>query len=75
LNIKDDSTGGSVTLTTSPDCAWMATSSEAWIRVRPTSGTGSIRIELDIDQNPQSSERRAVLTIGGQRVSVTQAGR
>jgi hypothetical protein len=46
-----DSTGGSVTLTTSPGCEWSASSSEAWIRIRPTSGSGSAVLALDIDTN------------------------
>ncbi len=74
LNINGDSTGGSITLTTSPGCEWSATSSEAWIRVLPTSGSGSAVMALNIDQNV-GAERRAVLTIAGLRVNVTQAAR
>jgi hypothetical protein len=74
LNLSGDSTGGTITLTTAPGCPWTATSSESWIRLLPTSGSGSVVLALDISPHV-GAERRAVLTIAGLRVDVTQEAR
>jgi hypothetical protein len=61
-----------VTLTTRDWCPWTATSSESWLRVVTPSGTGSATIVVDLAFNSSSVERRAILTIAGQRVEVIQ---
>ena len=74
LDLNADTTSGSVTLTATPGCTWTATSSEGWIRLLPSSGSGSSVIALDITAN-SGDVRHASLTVAGQRVSVTQGGR
>ena len=61
--------------TTTANCAWSAVSSVAWITVDPAGGTGSRTLALRVDPNPSSEPREGRLEIGGQRVTVTQAGR
>jgi len=62
-----------VTLTVAGSCAWSATSSTpAWLRANPSSGTGSATINVTIFQNNSGQTRSAALTIAGQTISVTQ---
>jgi DNA-binding beta-propeller fold protein YncE len=62
----------SIRLTTG--CAWSASSDDTWVRVSSTFGTGSATLTLSADPNPSSENRRSTVIIGGQVVTVTQAG-
>jgi hypothetical protein len=66
---------GSVTLTTGSTCAWTATDSAGWISVNPVSGTGSKTIIYTVAKNNGAQTRTATLTIGGQTLTVTEAGK
>jgi hypothetical protein len=74
LDVNADSTGTSVTVTTTPGCGWTASASESWISPRVTSGSGSATIVFDITAS-RGDARHAFLTVAGQRVEVTQQGR
>ena len=66
----------SVRLTASmSDCSWTATSSESWVRPRTTSGKGNAEVALNIDRHIGLDPRRAVVTIGDQRLTVVQQPR
>ena len=67
--------GGSVSVrvTTSPTCAWQASSQAAWIVAAAAgSGTGSGTVTLAIDVNGGSA-RSGTITIAGQTVTIAQA--
>jgi hypothetical protein len=69
--------GGTVstTVTTSTSaCAWNAITSSLWMTVAPTSGTGTSTISITVAANPSTSQRSGTVNIGGQILSVTQAG-
>lgn len=68
------STTAMLALTTSPGCAWTATSDAAWLTVTSaSSGTGPAAISFSLDANAGAS-RAATLSVGGQLVTILQAG-
>jgi uncharacterized repeat protein (TIGR01451 family) len=65
---------GSVTITTTPECAWTATSNNPWITVTssPDSGTGPGSVAYAVAPNNGTS-RTGSLTIAGRTVTITQS--
>ena len=64
---------GNVTVTTSSDCAWSATSSESWLTVvSGSSGTGAGVVAFRVAPNTTGEARAASLSIGGQTLTVNQ---
>jgi len=66
--------GGTAAVSLSTLCPWLASSNAAWARIDQTSGTGNATFTLTVDPNATTTSRSATLTIGGQLVTVTQAG-
>ena len=67
--------GGSVTITTSAECAWSATSDVGWISLSPPlTGSGRGSVGYTVAPNGGANERVGAITIGGQRSVVTQGG-
>lgn len=67
--------GGSVTITTSAECAWSATADVGWISLSPPlTGSGRASVGYTVAPNGGASERAGVITIGGQRSVITQSG-
>jgi hypothetical protein len=64
---------GTILLTTTAACAWTATSDASWATVVPGTGVGSASIQYAIAASGLTTARTAILTIGGQTVSVSQA--
>jgi hypothetical protein len=66
---------GSVTVTGSGGCDWIATSQAAWITITAeTSGDGPGTVSYSVAANPSATPRRGTLTIAGQTYTVSQAG-
>jgi hypothetical protein len=60
----------------SPSCGWTASSDVPWMTIKSAaSGTGSGKVDVHIDANPDQSPRTGTLTISGQTVTVTQDGK
>ncbi len=69
--------GGTATLTETAGsgCAWTATSNAGWLTVTGgASGSGNGTVTLTATANTSSVSRSATVTVGGQAVTVTQAG-
>jgi hypothetical protein len=67
--------GGSVSVTTSEECAWSATADVGWINLSPPlSGSGRGTVGFTVAPNGGVNERTGSITIGGQRSVVTQGG-
>jgi len=65
---------GNVSVTTSAECAWSATTDVGWISLEPPrSGSGSGAVGFAVAGNG-GNERSGTITIAGQRAIVTQAG-
>jgi hypothetical protein len=66
----------SVVLAVNPNSgAWTAAANASWLHLKPPnqSGTGSMNVVFNYDANPGAT-RAGTLTIGGQTLTVTQAG-
>ncbi len=65
---------GAVRVTTGPGCAWIATSTAAWLAISaPSSGSGSGAISYTVAANVGPS-RSAALAVAGQTFTVLQLG-
>jgi hypothetical protein len=63
---------GTVTLTTGPTCPWTAVSSDTWLMVTNTGGTGSATINYVVAAGSMSVDRTATITVQGQVHTVRQ---
>lgn len=66
--------GGSGTVRLTTGCDWQAGGDSSWARVSTTDGEGNATITIEVDPSDLPMPRTATLTIGGQLVTVTQAG-
>src|SRR5262249_9102943 len=67
--------GGSVTLNTTSDCYWNASSNASWITLNAgsTNGQGTATLQFTVAAN-SGAARNSTLTITGQTYTVNQAG-
>lgn len=64
---------GEVQITASQsECPWTATTSQTWVGVLPTSGTGAQSVQLLVAPNPIPDARSATVIIGGASVTIQQ---
>ena len=71
------STGGpgNVSITTTPECSWTATSNSPWITITSAaSGQGSGSISYNVAPNTQGNQLNGSITIGTQTFSVSEFG-
>jgi hypothetical protein len=65
--------GGSLTITTTRDCQWSATTSGNWIQLgEPASGQGSGTVSFSVTTNPNPSQRRGAIAITDQQITISQ---
>jgi len=64
----------SVSVTAPAGCAWTASTSASWITLTTTSGSGNGTVSFTVAANGTTSSRTGSVTIGGQTLTVTQAG-
>ena len=67
-------TGGTASIRVTTACDWEATSNQPWARLSDTAGSGSKAITVTVDPQVLPTTRVATVTIGGQLLTVTQAG-
>jgi hypothetical protein len=67
-------TGGVASLRLTTSCDWSASGSEPWLHLSTTDGSGSGVLTLTVDPHVLPTPRAATVTVGGQLVTVTQAG-
>jgi DNA-binding beta-propeller fold protein YncE len=60
-----------VSLTT--DCGWNASTSEPWIHLSQTTGSGNATLTLTLDPNQGGSPREGTVILGGHAILVRQA--
>ena len=74
LDLGSNATTGSITVTTGPQCSWIASSNQFWISITsPDIGTGSGTISYSVGENDGVVERSAIVSVGSQTINVTQA--
>src|SRR5688500_11259187 len=65
---------GTVTVTTTPECAWTATAEASWITgLTPAEGQGSGQIQFQAASNPNGTPRNGAINVNGQRAAIQQA--
>jgi hypothetical protein len=76
-NVGRNAGTGSVSLAVAPSYStWTATvaSTGGWLTATPLSGTGSGIVTYTYAANPNATPRTGTITVGGQTLTVTQAG-
>lgn len=64
-----------VNVSTAAGCAWTASSNASWVTIPlGQSGAGPGPVGLLVAANPSTAPRTAVVQVGGQTVTITQAG-
>jgi hypothetical protein len=64
---------GTITVTTSRDCTWSASSEASWISIPTTSGQGPATLNYVAQANPLGTARQARLMVAQQAIDVAQA--
>jgi len=68
-------TTGNVSVSALPGCSWSAQSNASWLTITAAgSGNGIGTVSYSVAANTTSSSRTGTITIGGQSLTVTQAG-
>jgi hypothetical protein len=62
----------SAVISTGQTCGWTASTSLSWVTLYATSGTGSVTVPFQVQQNTSTFGRTGVVTIGGQSLTVAQ---
>jgi hypothetical protein len=72
----EDGGTGAASLATTAGCAWTAASTDDWLVITsPLTGTGPASVAYTVGRNAAATTRSASIAVGGQRHTVTQAGR
>jgi M6 family metalloprotease-like protein len=66
-------TAGSTTVTVTTPCAWTATPNDVWLSASSSAGTGNFTLTVNFTANIGPSSRAALIIIGNQAFTVTQA--
>jgi len=76
LGFAADGGTGNVSVTVGGGCTWSASSSGTWVTITTGgSGSGNGAVVYSVSSNAATDSRTAMVTIGGQRHTVTQQGR
>ena len=73
ISVNYNTLSSSITVTTSPTCAWVATETAPWATLG-TGGTGTGSIAYSLTANTTATTRTTTFTIAGQGIDVTQTG-
>jgi len=73
LELGSNASTGTLTVTTSSQCSWIASTDQFWFSITSSgTGTGSGTISYSITENDGVIARSAILSIGSQIINVTQ---
>jgi hypothetical protein len=65
---------GTVNVSASPGCAWIATSNVQWLHVvDPGTGIGSASFNYIVDQNPTNTPRSGIISVANSTFTVNQS--
>ena len=64
---------GTVTITTSRDCAWSLSASAGWVTAGSAAGQGEATVPYSVAANTVPSERIATITVNGHTVQLRQS--
>ena len=60
-----------VSVNASDNFGWSATTSATWVRLSPSSGVGVGNISIDVEDNPSTEKRNAIVTLKSSRYNKT----
>ena len=64
---------GTITVSTTPECAWTATSDASWVaRLDPSSGQGSGTVQVGVAANSAAVARQADIVVNGAHARIQQ---
>jgi hypothetical protein len=72
LEVADQGGQLSFSLNTMAGCGWSAASSVGWITIATPNGSGGGSIILQVASNAGGDVRQGIVTVAGQRVTITQ---
>ncbi|HET7617597.1 MAG TPA: BACON domain-containing carbohydrate-binding protein [Vicinamibacterales bacterium] len=75
VTLESDGGSGSISVTAPQGCAWTATTTDSWITIGSGSGSGPGTIAYTVTANPSSDARTGAISVGAERIQVTQHGR
>jgi len=64
---------GTLTVTTSRDCTWSASTDAPWVSLTATSGQGAATVNYSVLPNPNGTPRRSQIVVAQHSVDVSQA--
>jgi hypothetical protein len=69
-----DADTGRVEVETQRDCSWTASTTDSWIRITESNGTGSGNVRFSVERN-NGPARAGTIRVGGVTVRIEQEGR
>jgi len=73
INAPAEASSGSISLTTTEGCDWIAESGIPWVTLIPAKGSGAATVQYTMQANAASQAREGVLHVADTDVTVTQA--
>src|SRR4051812_45333437 len=64
---------GTLTVATSRDCTWSASTDAPWVSLTATSGQGAATVNYSVLPNPNGTPRRSRIVVAQHEVDVSQA--
>lgn len=64
---------GSITVATTDDCAWTASTDAGWVTLSRTTGQGEASVSYTVAANPAHTARASAIAVGGSQIPVAQA--
>ncbi len=74
-NHSANAESGSFNITVTNSCNWSASSNQSWVKIINPSGNGNATISYNVDANPNTTIRSAIISINGQSFTVNQAAK
>jgi hypothetical protein len=66
-------TSSTLSVTTTRDCTWTATSAQSWLTITDgTNGQGSGSVSYKVAANPQPAQRRGTLAVNSNQIGIVQ---
>ena len=63
---------GTITVSTTPECAWTVTSDADWVALNPSSGQGSGSVQVGVAANSSPIARQADIVVNGAHARIQQ---
>src|SRR5215831_11062635 len=72
-SFSDSGGSGTVSINTTRDCGWSATTTASWVSMASTTGQGEATVSYSVAANAVPASRSASISVEGQSVQLSQA--